>query len=34
MVENYRATKGKAPELKYRYYISSAELTSEQAREA
>ncbi|MFI3245849.1 MAG: ISAs1 family transposase [Ferrimonas sp.] len=34
MVENYRATKGKAPELEYRYYISSAELTPEQAREA
>jgi len=34
MVENYRATKGKEPELEYRYYISSAELTPEQAGNA
>lgn len=34
MVENYRAAKGKEPELEYRYYISSAELTPEQAGEA
>lgn len=27
MVENYRAAKGKAPELEYRYYISSVDLT-------
>lgn len=34
MVENFRATKGKAPELEYRYYISSKELTPEQAGQA
>ncbi|UXI04095.1 ISAs1 family transposase [Photobacterium sp. TY1-4] len=34
MVENYRAAKGKEPELEYRYYISSAELTPEQAGNA
>lgn len=31
MVENYRAAKGKKPELEYRYYISSAELSPKQA---
>ncbi|MDQ2195052.1 ISAs1 family transposase, partial [Vibrio sp. A14(2019)] len=34
MVENYRAAKGKAPVLEYRYYISSADLTPEQAGNA
>ncbi len=34
MVENLRTAKGKAPELEYRYYISSAELTPEQAGDA
>ncbi|MCM0151465.1 ISAs1 family transposase, partial [Photobacterium galatheae] len=34
MVENYRAAKGKESELEYRYYISSAELTPEQAGNA
>lgn len=34
MVENYRAVKGKEPELQYCYYISSAELTPEQAGDA
>jgi predicted transposase YbfD/YdcC len=34
MVENYRAQKGKAPEVERRYYISSRELTAEQAGQA
>lgn len=34
MVEYYRAAKGKAPVLKYRYYISSADLTPEQVGNA
>ena len=34
MVESYRAGKGKEPELEYRYYISSAELTPEKAGDA
>lgn len=34
MIENYRAAKGKAPELEYRYYISSAKLSPEQAGDA
>ena len=34
MVESYRAAKGKEPELEYRYYISSAELTPEKAGDA
>ncbi|MDW2144743.1 ISAs1 family transposase, partial [Vibrio sp. 1833] len=34
MVENYRVAKGKAPKLEYRYYISSADLTAEQAGNA
>lgn len=34
MVENYRAAKGKEPELEYCYYISSAELSPEQAGSA
>ncbi|MDG3086438.1 ISAs1 family transposase [Vibrio hannami] len=34
MVENYRAAKGKEPELEYRYYISSAKLSPEQAGSA
>lgn len=34
MVEQYRAAKGKEAELEYRYYISSAELTAEQAGDA
>ncbi len=35
MVENYRVAKGKAPELEYRFYISSTDnLTPEQAGNA
>lgn len=34
MVEHYRVAKGKEAELEYRYYISSADLTAEQAGNA
>lgn len=34
MVENYRAPKGKEPELEYRYYISSADLSPAEAGSA
>lgn len=34
MVENFRLEKGKPVELEYRYYISSKELSAEQAAEA
>lgn len=34
MVENFRYPKGKTAELEYRYYISSKQLSAEQAASA